>query len=112
MSSGSLDEYDLWLLEAAAQGMSSIEELSSKGRVPKSTAYRRVPVLADRGLLSFEKRDSGVGRPALVYTITDKGIQELEAFADGLKGTLARVTSVIDAIANRQPKPSQCNGDS
>ncbi|MGH1492028.1 MAG: hypothetical protein ACRBK7_22015 [Acidimicrobiales bacterium] len=106
MSTGSLDEYDLWLLEAAAKGLSSIEELSSEGRVPKSTAYRRVPVLAERGLLRYEKRDSGVGRPALVYAITDKGIAELEAFAEGLKGTLERITSVIASIANRRPTPT------
>lgn len=113
MSPGSLDEYDLWLLEAAAQGLSSIEELSSQGKVPKSTAYRRVPVLAERGLLRYEKRDSGVGRPALVYTITDRGIQELETFADGLRGTLERITSVIAAITNRRPAPGPelQNGD-
>ncbi len=63
-------------------------------------------MLAERGLLRFEKRDSGVGRPALVYTITDKGIQELESFADGLRGTLERITSVIATIANRQSAPN------
>jgi predicted ArsR family transcriptional regulator len=112
MSPGSLDEYDLWLLEAAAQGLSSIEELSSEGKVPKSTAYRRVPVLAERGLLRFEKRDSGVGRPALVYTITDKGVEELEIFAHGLRGTLERITSVIATIANRSASPGAEAGSS
>ncbi len=97
-----LDEYDLWLLEAAAKGPSSIEELSGTGRVPKSTAYRRVPVLADRGLLRSQKRDSGVGRPALVYTITDKGVEELRTFADGLKGTLERLTNVISNLGPRR----------
>lgn len=92
---GSLDEYDLWLLEAAAQGPSSIEELSTTGRVPKSTAYRRVPVLEQRGLLRSQKRESNIGRPALVYTITDAGVQELSAFAEGLRGTLERLTGVI-----------------
>ena len=98
---GSIDEYDLWLLEAAASGPSSIEELSSQGRVPKSTAYRRVPVLEQRGLLRSRKRDSGVGRPALVYTITDQGVQELHDFAEGLRGTLARLSTVIDSIGQK-----------
>ncbi len=102
MTSASLDEYDLWLLEAAATGPSSIEELSSNGRVPKSTAYRRVPVLADRGLLRSQKRDSGVGRPALVYTITESGVQELRDFAEGLRGTLERLTNVISGIGPRR----------
>ncbi|MGI9596735.1 MAG: helix-turn-helix transcriptional regulator [Acidimicrobiales bacterium] len=102
MTTGSLDEYDLWLLEAAAKGPSSIEELSSTGRVPKSTAYRRVPVLADRGLLRSQKRDSGVGRPALVYTITDKGVEELRDFAEGLRGTLERLTNVISGLGPRR----------
>jgi len=101
MTTGSLDEYDLWLLEAAAQGPSSIEELSSVGRVPKSTAYRRVPVLADRGLLRFERRDSGVGRPALVYTITDSGIDELRQFTEGLRKTADRLTSVIASLSQK-----------
>ncbi len=101
MSTGSLDEYDLWLLEAAAKGPSSIEELSTAGRVPKSTAYRRVPVLADRGLLRSQKRDSGVGRPALVYTITDKGVEELRAFAAGLESTLDRLSKVICNLGQR-----------
>ncbi|MGB5759328.1 MAG: helix-turn-helix transcriptional regulator [Acidimicrobiales bacterium] len=101
MTTGSLDEYDLWLLEAAAKGPSSIEELSNAGRVPKSTAYRRVPVLAGRGLLRSQKRDSGVGRPALVYTITDSGVEELRAFADGLRGTLDRLTQVISSLSQR-----------
>ena len=102
MTTGSLDEYDLWLLEAAASGPSSIEELSSTGRVPKSTAYRRVPVLAERGLLRSQKRDSGVGRPALVYTITESGVQELRDFAEGLRGTLERLTNVISGIGPRR----------
>lgn len=103
MTTGSLDEYDLWLLEAAAGGPSSIEELSSAGRVPKSTAYRRVPVLAERGFLRSQKRDSGVGRPALVYTITDSGVEELQAFAVGLQGTLSRLTEVLSKIG-QQPR--------
>ena len=96
MTTGSLDEYDLWLLEAAAAGQFSVEELSAKGQVPKSTAYRRVPVLAKRGLLRSRKRDNGIGRPALVYTITDEGIGELRHYSDGLKGTLDRLSRVIE----------------
>lgn len=95
MTNGSLDEYDLWLLEASAAGQFSVEELSAKGQVPKSTAYRRVPVLAKRGLLTSRKRDNGVGRPALVYTITDEGIDELRQYTDGLRGTLDRLSSLI-----------------
>ena len=98
MATRSLDEYDLWLLEAAAKGQFSIEELSAMGKVPKSTAYRRVPVLAERGLLRFRKRDSGVGRPALVYTITDSGVEELRAFTEGLRRTADRLSNLI---ANR-----------
>lgn len=101
MTTGSLDEYDLWLLEAAAQGPSSIEELSGLGRVPKSTAYRRVPVLADRGFLRYERRDSGVGRPALVYTITDTGVDELRQFTEGLRRTADRLSSVIASITSK-----------
>jgi len=95
MANGSLDEYDLWLLEAAAEGQLSVEELSEKGKVPKSTAYRRVPVLAQRGLLRSRKRDNGVGRPALVYTITDEGVEELRRFTEGLRSTLERLCRVI-----------------
>lgn len=98
MSQGSLDDYDLWLLEAAATGPSSIEELSEQGNVPKSTAYRRVPILADRGLLDSQKRDNGIGRPALIYSITDEGIQELRAFTDSLQKTLDRLTRVVSAF--------------
>ncbi len=96
MTNVSLDEYDLWLLEAAAEGQFSVEELSAKGRVPKSTAYRRVPVLANRGLLRSRKRDTGIGRPALVYTITDDGIGELRRYTDGLRTTLERLSRLID----------------
>lgn len=95
MMNGSLDEYDLWLLEAAAAGQFSVEELSANGQVPKSTAYRRVPVLAKRGLLRSRKRDNGIGRPALVYTITDEGIDELRHYSDGLKCTLDRLSQLI-----------------
>lgn len=95
MTNRSLDEYDLWLLEAAAAGQFSVEELSAKGRVPKSTAYRRVPVLARRGLLRSRKRDNGIGRPALVYTITDVGIDELRHYSDGLRSTLDRLSELI-----------------
>ena len=95
MATGSLDEYDLWLLETAAEGLYSVEELSEKGKVPKSTAYRRVPVLAKRGLLRSRKRDNGVGRPALVYTITDEGVEELRRFTEGLHSTLERLSRVI-----------------
>lgn len=95
MTNGSLDEYDLWLLEAAAAGQFSVEELSAKGRVPKSTAYRRVPVLAKRGLLRSRKRDNGIGRPALVYSITDEGIDELRRYTDGLRNTLDRLSTLI-----------------
>lgn len=95
MMNGSLDEYDLWLLEAAAAGQFSVEELSATGQVPKSTAYRRVPVLAKRGLLRSRKRDNGIGRPALVYTITDEGIDELRQYSDGLKCTLDRLSQLI-----------------
>jgi predicted transcriptional regulator len=98
MSTGSLDDYDLWLLEAAANGPSSIEELSERGNVPKSTAYRRVPILADRGLLKFHKRDSGIGRPALIYSITDLGVQELRTFTDSLRKTLDRLARVVDSL--------------
>ncbi len=104
MATGSLDEYDLWLLEAAARGQFSIEQLSKMGRVPKSTAYRRVPVLADRGLLVSRKRDSGIGRPALVYSITDVGVQELAAITDQLRDTVDRLTQVI--AARRQTRPA------
>lgn len=102
MTNGSLDEYDLWLLEAAAAGQFSVEELSAKGRVPKSTAYRRVPVLAKRGLLRSRKRDNGIGRPALVYTITDEGIDELRQYTDGLRSTLDRLSQLI---AGWSPRP-------
>lgn len=98
MSQASLDDYDLWLLEAAANGPSSIEELSEKGNVPKSTAYRRVPILAERGLLDSQKRDSGIGRPALIYSITDQGIQELRSFTDSLQKTLDRLTRVVSSF--------------
>ena len=101
MTTGSLDEYDLWLLEAATRGLSSIEELSGLGKVPKSTAYRRVPVLAERGLLRFERRDSGVGRPALVYTITDSGVEELRAYAERLGRTVERLSAVIAGLRHR-----------
>lgn len=95
MTNRSLDEYDLWLLEAAAEGQFSVEELSAKGEVPKSTAYRRVPVLAKRGLLQSQRRDSGIGRPALVYMITDDGIEELRRYSDGLRSTLDRLGRLI-----------------
>lgn len=95
MTNRSLDEYDLWLLEAAAAGQFSVEELSAKGRVPKSTAYRRVPVLAKRGFLRSRKRDNGIGRPALVYTITDAGIDELRQYSEGLRSTLDRLSELI-----------------
>lgn len=105
----SLDEYDLWLLEAAASGPSSIEELSEAGRVPKSTAYRRVPVLAERGLLRSRKRDNGLGRPALVYSITDEGVDELRAFTEGLRKTADRVAAVI-AKLNSKPRHHGSSG--
>lgn len=104
MKTGSLDEYDLSLLEAATTGLSSIEQLSEMGNVPKSTAYRRVPALAKRGLLHYHKRDNGVGRPALVYAITDAGIEELKLFTDSLRSTVDRLTAVI---ANIGQQPSQ-----
>jgi predicted transcriptional regulator len=104
MTNASLDEYDLWLLEAAAEGYASVEELSENGNVPKSTAYRRVPVLAQRGLLQHRKRDSGIGRPALVYTITDEGIDELREFTDGLRQTLDRLNRLI---GSRRPDPGE-----
>lgn len=102
MATGSLDEYDLWLLEAATRGSSSIEELSGVGKVPKSTAYRRVPVLADRGLLRSERRDSGVGRPALVYSITDSGIEELRVYTERLRRTVDRLSSVIAGLGQQR----------
>ena len=101
MANGSLDDYDLWLLEAAASGPASIEELSEKGKVPKSTAYRRVPILASRSFLDSEKRDSGIGRPALIYSITDEGVRELTSFTETLRSTADRLTKVIDGL----PKP-------
>ncbi|MEM7273101.1 MAG: hypothetical protein AAF547_08490 [Actinomycetota bacterium] len=103
MARGNLDDYDLWLLEAAARGPASIEELSDKGKVPKSTAYRRVPILAKRGFLDSEKRDSGIGRPALIYSITDEGIRELTAFTENLRATADRLTKVIATL----PKPTR-----
>jgi predicted ArsR family transcriptional regulator len=105
VTTGTLDEYDLWLLEAAVDGPASIEELSASGRVPKSTAYRRVPVLERRGLVESERRDSGVGRPALVYTITVEGVAELEAFVEGLQGTLDRITNLISKVGDN---PQAC----
>lgn len=98
-----MDEYDLWLLEAAVDGPASIEELSAKGRVPKSTAYRRVPVLERRGLVTSERRDSGVGRPALVYTITPSGVAELQTFVEDLRGTLDRISGVIARVGDSRP---------
>lgn len=100
--SGPLDEYDLCLLEAATSGLTSIENMSAEGRVPKSTAYRRVPVLADRGLLRSERRDSGVGRPALVYVITDSGVEELRAYTERLRQTAERVSAVVAGLSRRE----------
>jgi predicted transcriptional regulator len=91
MSAIQLDEYDLWLLEAAASGKLSVEELSEKGHVPKSTAYRRVPALARKGLLATEKRDSGIGRPALIYSLTEEGLHELRSFSEKLRNTVERL---------------------
>lgn len=100
--SGPLDEYDLCLLEAATSGLTSIEDMSMRGKVPKSTAYRRVPVLADRGLLRSERRDSGVGRPALVYIITDPGVDELRAYTERLRRTAERVSAVVACFSPRE----------
>jgi predicted ArsR family transcriptional regulator len=102
MTTESLDEYDLWLLEAATRGSSSIEELSGQGKVPKSTAYRRVPVLAERGLLRSQRRDSGIGRPALVYTITDRGVEELRVYSERLRRTVERLNSVIAGLGHHR----------
>ncbi len=100
--SGPLDEYDLCLLEASTGGLTSIEDMSTRGNVPKSTAYRRVPVLADRGFLRSERRDSGVGRPALVYAITDPGVDELRAYTERLQRTAERVSAVVAGISPRE----------